>query len=236
MNLRKKSLYAALASVSRLTDMQYEPANGELNNIHQRLMNGRKEFEQAVTKTMDAVIQMSSMDLTLETNVATVEQINTSISASAGAISESAELTAGITTEVSKAHDNLTATIIEVSDESGKIMEDIRNCENELTSITDLSSSAISTAQGMKQDIYGLLEIIQHMNEAIDAINAISEQTNLLALNASIEAARAGTAGRGFAVVAEEIRKLADEQELLQDVWALLQTVSRTPPEKVLPA
>lgn len=215
MNSRKKSLYAALASVSRLTDMQYEPANGELNNIHQRLMNGRKEFEQAVTKTMDAVIQMSSMDLTLETNVATVEQINTSISASAGAISESAELTAGITTEVSKAHDNLTATIIEVSDESGKIMEDIRNCENELTSITDLSSSAISTAQGMKQDIYGLLEIIQHMNEAIEAINAISEQTNLLALNASIEAARAGTAGRGFAVVAEEIRKLADETRAL---------------------
>lgn len=215
MKSGKKSLYAAIASVSRLIDMPYEPANGELNHIHQRLVNGRKEFEQAVTKTMDAVIQMSSMDLTLESNVEALEQINTSISSSSGAISQSAELTAGIATEVSKAHDNLTSTIIEVSDESGKIMEGIRNCESELTSITELSASATTTATGMKADIHGLLDIIQNMNEAIAAISSISAQTNLLALNASIEAARAGEAGRGFAVVADEIRKLADETKSL---------------------
>ena len=71
---KKKASAVAIDSISRLVDMPYEPSNRELNQIHQRLMNGRKEFEQAVTKTMDAVIHMSAMDLTLETNVEKVEQ------------------------------------------------------------------------------------------------------------------------------------------------------------------
>ena len=215
MRLKRRTFPAVIASVSRLVDMPYEPQNGELNNIHQRLMKGRKEFEQALTKTMDAVIQMSSMDLSLETNAAAIEEINSSISDAANSISNSTKRTAGISAEVSKAHDSLTGTIIEVSDEASKIMEDIRNSENDLTSITQLSASAISSAGEMRTNIYGLLEIIQHMNEAIEAINSISAQTNLLALNASIEAARAGEAGRGFAVVAEEIRELAIETKSL---------------------
>ena len=215
MRLKRRTFPAVIASVSRLVDMPYEPQNGELNNIHQRLMKGRKEFEQALTKTMDAVIQMSSMDLSLETNAAAIEEINSSISDAANSISNSTKRRAGISAEVSKAHDSLTGTIIEVSDEASKIMEDIRNSENDLTSITQLSASAISSAGEMRTNIYGLLEIIQHMNEAIEAINSISAQTNLLALNASIEAARAGEAGRGFAVVAEEIRELAIETKSL---------------------
>lgn len=215
MRLGKKASNTAIESISKLVDMQYEPANGELNNIHQRLMSGRKEFEQAVTKTMGAVISMSAMDLTLATNVETVEKINTSISSAVDAISESAESTANIASEVSDAHENLTTAIVEASDESAKIMDEIHHCENELTSITNLSSAAISTAEEMKTDLQGLIDVIKHMNEVIGAISSISSQTNLLALNASIEAARAGEAGKGFAVVAEEIRKLADETKQL---------------------
>ena len=74
MRLKRRTFPAVIASVSRLVDMPYEPQNGELNNIHQRLMKGRKEFEQALTKTMDAVIQMSSMDLSLETNAAAIDR------------------------------------------------------------------------------------------------------------------------------------------------------------------
>ncbi|MCM1063202.1 MAG: methyl-accepting chemotaxis protein [Eubacterium sp.] len=232
MKIRKKGSDSIINSISRLIDMQYDSSNGEWNSVHQRLMKGRKEFEQAVTKNMDAVIQMSAMDLTLETNVATVEQINTSISNAVSAISESAGATANIAAEVSKAHENLTSTIIEVADESNKIMEDIRNCESELTSITGLSSAAISTAQEMKEDIYGLLDIIHNMNQVIEGINSISAQTNLLALNASIEAARAGEAGKGFAVVAEEIRKLADETKSLTGKMGTFVTSIETASQK----
>lgn len=215
MKIRKRTFGTALNAVSRLVEMEYVPQNQELNEIHRRLMKGRREFEQAATKTMDAVIHMSAMDLTLEASAATIEQINSSMEVAVDGISESAGSTAGIASEVSKAHENLTATIIEVSDESSSIMEDIHNCESELTSVTELSSSAISTAQEMKADIGGLIETIRNMTEVIAAINSISAQTNLLALNASIEAARAGEAGRGFSVVAEEIRSLAEETKSL---------------------
>ena len=211
MKIRKRTFDTALNAVSRLVEMEYVPQNQELNDIHRRLMKGRKDFELAATKTMDAVIRMSAMDLTLESSAAKIEQINDSMGAAVDGISKSAGSTAGIASDVSKAHENLTATIIEVSDESSRIMEDIRSCEGELTSISGMSSTAISTAQGMKTDIGGLIDTVRNMTEAIAAINSISAQTNLLALNASIEAARAGEAGKGFAVVADEIRKLSEE-------------------------
>ncbi len=215
MKIRKKAFDTTIESISRLVPMDYDTRNGALNDIHRRLMKGRGEFERAATKCMDAVIRMSAMDLTLETNASVIEQVNTSTAAAVEMINEAANSTARITSEVAKAHENLTETILEVSSESSNIMEDIRNCENELTSISGLSTTAISTAQGMKKDLHGLIEVIENMTRVVDAINAISSQTNLLALNASIEAARAGDAGKGFSVVAEEIRTLAEETKSL---------------------
>lgn len=215
MKIRKKASEATIESISRLIPMNYDTRNGALNGIHKRLVKGRREFERVTTKIMDAVIRMSAMDLTLETNAAAIEQVNTSIVAAVETINETAESTAKITSEVSKAHENLTATIIEVSSESSNIMGDIHSCENELTSISELSATAISTAQGMKVDLYGLIDVIDNMTKVVSAINSISSQTNLLALNASIEAARAGEAGKGFSVVAEEIRTLAEETKSL---------------------
>lgn len=215
MKIRKKEANTAIESISKLVPMNYDAQNGVLNDIHRRLMKGRSEFEQAATKCMEAVIRMSAMDLTLETNARIIEQVNTSIADVAETLNETANSTAKITSEVSKAHENLTETIIEVSNESGNIMEDIHSSENELTAISNLSGAAISTAQEMKMNLQGFIDVIENMTKVVEAINSISSQTNLLALNASIEAARAGEAGKGFAVVAEEIRTLAEETKSL---------------------
>lgn len=212
--INKKSGNAA-AAISSLTDMQYIPANGAFNDIHKRLINGRKKFQQAVAASMDAATSVSALDLQLETNAETIRQINTSISSATDTIRASAASTSDIAGEIAKAHENLTAAIISVSEESANSMDEIRQCESELDSITKMSSTAISTAGKMKEDIHGLLDIIEQIHQSIAAVTSISSQTNLLALNASIEAARAGDAGKGFAVVAEEIRKLADETKAL---------------------
>ena len=70
MKIRKRTFDTALNAVSRLVEMEYVPQNQELNDIHRRLMKGRRDFELAATKTMDAVIRMSAMDLTLESSAA----------------------------------------------------------------------------------------------------------------------------------------------------------------------
>ncbi len=215
MRLGKKNSDSTIKCISNLWEMTYEPENEELNHIHQRLVKGKKSFEQAVLKTMDAMISMSSMDLILETNATTIEQINTSISDSVDSISESASSTANIAIEVSKAHENLTTSIIGVSEESNKIMQEISNCEDELNAISGVSTSVISTAEEMKTNMHELVHIIENMSEVIEEITSISTQTNLLALNASIEAARAGDLGKGFSVVAEEIRRLAEQTRTL---------------------
>ncbi len=228
----KNKKNAAIEAISKMIDMPYKPSNNELNNIHKRLLSGRKEFEQVVTKTMDSVIQMSAMDLTLEANIEAIETVSSSIVESVNSINESADSTAQASSEVSNAHENLTNTIVSASKESTKVMEEIDSCEKKLTQITELSGSSIATSTEMKTDIHELLQLIQHMNDVVASINSISSQTNLLALNASIEAARAGEAGRGFAVVAEEIRELAEETKTLTGNMGDFLSKIRTASEK----
>lgn len=212
----KKNSYAnTIHAIASLDDMKYEPSDQELDKIYQRLKAGRTKFENIFTSTMDAVINMSSMDLTLEKNANLMNEISNNMVTSIAEISTATESTARITDDVLQAHEDLTTTIIESSDSSSTIMDKIDESQNELSNITNLSSVAITNATAMKQDLQGLLDIITSISEVIESINSISSQTNLLALNASIEAARAGEAGRGFAVVADEIRQLADETRSL---------------------
>lgn len=209
---KKESL---LLSMSKLAEADYGKKSVEMEQIYHRLLAGRTQFEEAVADILDAVMQISSLDLSLNHYSEILQKVSDSVSEATELIHTASDETDSIAKTVSVQHEELTNTIIEVSGESNLVYQRIEESQNELTATRELSDSTIDVSKEMQQDMNQLSKIIGQMNDVIAGINAISSQTNLLALNASIEAARAGEAGKGFAVVADEIRELADETKKL---------------------
>lgn len=209
---RKKHVLMKAVSELKAADYSKEP---ELNEIYQRLSKGRKQFAELFDKNIKAVMQISSLDLTMQHQTEKITDISRNIEKASEAIfGNSLDASYGSTRSNSQ-HEELTNTIIEVSSETDEVYRKIESGQNELTTIKDLSDQTISVSKELQSDMETLVSIINRMSEVIEGIESISLQTNLLALNASIEASRAGAAGRGFAVVAGEIRGLAEETQKL---------------------
>lgn len=204
----KKRKAALMKAVSKLenTDYSREP---ELNSIYQRLSHGRKQFAEIFEKNIKAVMQISSLDLTMQHQTDKIIDIAHKVTKATETIFGAA---AG---HANNQHEELTNTIIKVSEETDEVYRKIESGQNELTSIRELSEQTISVSRQMQKDMDELINIISHISNVISGIDSISMQTNLLALNASVEAARAGEAGKGFSVVANEIRALAEDTQRL---------------------
>ena len=112
-------------------------------------------------------------------------------------------------TEQASAIQELSATIIEISNK----IKDTANNAGEANILSVSAGREVEDGnEQMKQMIKAMEEISFTSNEIgriIKTIDDIAFQTNILALNAAVEAARAGSAGKGFAVVADEVRNLA---------------------------
>lgn len=202
-----------LQALAGLQNVDYSRTEPDIGRMYERLSNGRKQFEEVLEKDLDAVMKISAIDLSLEHHTDHVGEVSNSIAEATDAIVQASTETTQVAEEVSRQHEDLTSTILTASEESTEIYNKIKEGQQQLTEIRELSEKTTRESNEMKKNMDELFDVINHMNEVIDGINAISGQTNLLALNASIEAARAGEAGKGFAVVAEEIRKLAEETQ-----------------------
>jgi methyl-accepting chemotaxis protein len=90
-----------------------------------------------------------------------------------------------------------------------ELAKSIAEIDRQLVRASEVVRAAAAEAQSTNEDIAGLAQAAQKIDDVVKLIQSVAGQTNLLALNATIEAARAGQAGRGFAVVASEVKALA---------------------------
>ena len=90
-----------------------------------------------------------------------------------------------------------------------ELSKSIGEINHQLLRASDVVRAAALEARSTNEDIAGLAEAAQKIDDVVKLIQSVAGQTNLLALNATIEAARAGAAGKGFAVVASEVKALA---------------------------
>lgn len=208
---KKKSVLMKAVSELKAEDYSKTP---ELGDIYNRLVNGRKQFAEVLDKNIKAVMQISSLDLTMQHHTDQIMEIARNVAAATESIFGAIENSA-VSEGRTNSQEELTNTIIHVSEEMNEVNKKIEVGQNKLTSIKELSGQTIEISREMQKDMNELFDVIARMNEVIAGIDAISMQTNLLALNASIEAARAGEAGKGFAVVADEIRGLAEQTQKL---------------------
>lgn len=218
MAIRKRNA-ELIQAISELKDADYsrEP---ELNGIYHRLFNGRKQFAEIFEKNINATMQISSLDLMMQHQTKKIMDISQKVTRATETIFGTASGNAD------NQHEELTNTIIKVSEATDEVYKKIEEGQGELTTIKELSNQTIAVSREMQQDMDELVNVIDSLSTVIAGIDTISLQTNLLALNASVEAARAGEAGRSFAVVANEIRELAGEtQKLTQSMSSFVENM-----------
>lgn len=209
---KKKKVLMQAVSKLKAADYSAEP---ELNGIYERLSSGRKQFAELFEKNINAVMQISSLDLTMQYQTDKILDISQQV------ISATETIFGNTMGQASSQHEELANTIVDVSGQTDEVYQKIETGQQELTTIKELSEQTIEASKEMQSNMDELFNIINHISSIISGIDNISMQTNLLALNASVEAARAGEAGKGFSVVANEIRSSRRRPRSSPPAWRI---------------
>ena len=142
----------------------------------------------------------------------------------AAQIADSAQALAQGATEQASTSEELSASLIEISEHLKKTAD----FSTEADALGKEAGQAVLTSrEKMDQLISAIRDISDKsadIQRIVKTIDDIAFQTNILALNAAVEAARAGAAGKGFAVVADEVRSLANKSaEAAKNTNALIE-------------
>jgi methyl-accepting chemotaxis protein len=195
---------------------------GTHDDITERRSSERKsallaEQETRRTAVEEAIVWFrESVEGVLKTVADSVAAMKSTATALSATSSQTATHTVGALRTSSEAFENV-AVASTAAEEMSKSIAEINH---QLARATDVVRAAAAEAQATNDDIAGLAQAAQKIDDVVKLIQSVAGQTNLLALNATIEAARAGAAGKGFAVVASEVKALAIQTAKATDVIA----------------
>lgn len=162
--------------------------------------------EQLNRKFTEAQEVSDTLNETMDTTHASVNEIAESCKMTAESVEQQTTQTADIQQSIQEVGEQA-GRIGEVSDRTSDSVEQgvalIERLKEQADEVAKINIETKATTEALNDSIKDVQAITE-------TILGISSQTNLLALNASIEAARAGEAGKGFAVVADEIRTLSE--------------------------
>ena len=104
-------------SVAALQKDDYS-ASPDLQEIYQRLENGRKQFAEIMEKNIHAVMQISSLDLMMHHEVDEIMKISQNVATAAEVIFGTSTGTAAAGGDGTSSHEALTNTIITVAEDT----------------------------------------------------------------------------------------------------------------------
>jgi methyl-accepting chemotaxis protein len=186
----KENALRVTAMESEREDLKSRSEQDRKAAIHQ-IADG---FDRAIGKIVHAVSTASS-----------------EMEAAASQLTNTAEVTKKLTTNVAAASEQSSASAQSAAAASEQMASSVSEIARQVQDSHRISRAAVEQAEQTNARISELSQSASRIGDVVKLINAVAEQTNLLALNATIEAARAGEAGRGFAVVAAEVKALASQ-------------------------
>lgn len=186
----------------------------DITRVLSQLSDGNLNIQTEACFAGDFVSLQESIDTIIRSLNETMTQMNNAadlVADHSDGTSQGAKDLADRTTDQASVLEELTASIVSVSDQVKLTADNASKANQRSLAAKKNVELCNEQMQSMIQAMADIKADSAKIGDIIKNIEDIAEQTNLLSLNAAIEAARAGEAGRGFSVVAEEVRNLAEE-------------------------